>query len=503
MGLCVVGGLLLVGSAPVLAARYAEPAAIVPADLFADRDIEALDCGLGLEWLPPTREYITTHVAKPDHPDIRPEFAIWAKSLLAPEWLPADLPDSAPYLRSGTHRESRFRSYMYGAYKLDGISFMLKGYLDFIHATIRNPSLQVPASVEAALVEARSLDEARPAGALGVPRRYKSANREIRSHLRALAECYLNPVSLPQSEAAWTEALSHVRTYNGGFWVTWLTDGYSSLVPQPPEKAETVLVVVWTNGRTLRLSIHHNGVWVHSFSHWLETFPKRVVASVAPLNPEAVELWDMRHWKDECGPVSEEDRAVYDMIQVLVKQPYAPNVGIEMSGEWAGGQPWWGNQVRLPMTELKWHIAEFAALLDGTHIHVEHHRYPKTFASELGSASDRAAFLEEAEGHREALAEAVDRFCTLRYPLQVQAERNEMLAALRDGVRVWEIALAFWEPAVQQYPEASEAFYELRGRALEEQLAASGLAGATARMGKAARAAVPLFERFGLQQAAG
>lgn len=52
---------------------------------------------------------------------------------------------------------------------------------------------------------------------------------------------------------------------------------------------------------------------------------------------------------------------------------------------------------------------------------------------------------------------------------------------------------------VQQYPEASEAFYEPRGSALEKQLAASGLAGANSRMGKAARAGVPLFTRFGLE----
>jgi hypothetical protein len=508
VGLCAVGGLLLVGSLPALAAPYARPSSITLSDLYLEADIPLVRPD-AVRWHPPSAEYIAAHAAEPEHPNMRSEFGVWLPALLAAEWIPPDLVERAPYLRRGEARESRWYSHFYAAYALAEHEFIVQGFLDFVQVTIKPPFAPVPEAVAGPFAEAAALRQTGPPGqwALGVDYR-SAATRDLKEFLRKLAERYVNPLSAPSSEQQWDQALSGVSATNAGFWIGWGTQGHKAYLPpnlsaDSPALRRSVSCSLWTNGRVVKLTLDHCDIWAHSFEDWLETFPKPVVASVAPLNPEAVELWDMRHWKDECGPVSDEDRAVYDMIQVLVKQPYAPNVGIEMSGEWAGGQPWWGNQVKLPMTELKWHIAEFAALLDGTHIHVERHRYPKNFASQLSSASDRAAFLEEAEGHREALAEAVNRFRTLRYPLEVQEERDEMLAALRDGVRLWDVALALWEPAVQQHPEASETFYELRGRALEEDLAASGLAGANARMGKAARAGVPLFERFGLQQAAG
>jgi len=504
VGLCVVGGLLLVGSLPVLAARYARPSSIGLSDLYAERDIPVVSQDASIRWRPPAEEYISSHMAAPEYPEMRPEFGVWLPALLAPKWVPPDLVERAPYLRRGEARESRWYSHFYAAYALAEHEFIVQGFLDFVQVTIKPPFTPLPEAVAGPFAEATALRETAPPGqwALGVD--YRSAvTRDLKQFLRKLAERYVNPLSTPSSEKQWDQALSGVSATNAGFWIGWATEGHKAYLPpdlsaDSPALRRSVSCSLWTNGRVVKLTLDHCDIWAHSFEDWLETFPKPVVASVAPLNPEAVELWDMRHWEDECGPVSEKDRAVYDMIQVLVKQPYAPNVGIEMSGEWAGGQPWWGNQVKLPMTELKWHIAEFAALLGGTGLAAGSQRYPQDFGRRLGRASDRPRFLEDARADRKECEAVADRFSALRYPCEVQPTRDKMLAALRDGVRAWDMALAYWEPIVAEHPDASEALYELLGETLHRQLAEAGLQDVGRRIGTLSNG-VPLFEEFGLQ----
>ena len=59
---------------------------------------------------------------------MRSEFAVRLRALLAPQWVPADLPGAAPYLKLGAGRESRYFSHFYASYKINDASFMVKAY---------------------------------------------------------------------------------------------------------------------------------------------------------------------------------------------------------------------------------------------------------------------------------------------------------------------------------------------------------------------------------------
>jgi len=425
---------------------------IVASDLFSQRDLDAFGpalarYSLGQRWLPYAPDYVAAHASEPEHPNMRPEFTVWVKSLLAPQWLPADLPDSAIYLRVGKHRESRYRSCFYATYEIDGTTFMVKGYLDSVQVTIKPPGASLTPSVAAAFGEAIALGEAREAGkAVLVSRGYDTPSQELQSYLRGLAETYVNSVSLPQTEAIWTRELAAFSAVNDGFHFGWLTDGYVAYAPaRGNERAETVCCSLWTNGRAIRLNMDHSGIWVHSFQEYLDTFPQPVPAPVEPLNPEAVELWDMRKWTAaEGGPASDEARAA-DTGQ--------------------GG-----------------------------------YYQPESFAEELGRAADRAACLEEAREQRDACAALAARFAALRYPIEAEAEWNGLVSALQANLQAWDAALAYWELVVQSYPDASEAFYWLQGGNLEGQLEKEGLTKVAERVGKAVKAfGKPLFERYGLR----
>jgi len=460
---------------------------IAASDLFSERDLEVIGERLarsysGQRWLPYAPDYVAAHASEPEHPNMRPEFAIWVKSVLAPQWLPADLPDSAIYLRVGKHRESRYRSCFYATYAIDGTTFMVKGYLDSVQVIIKPRAASSPDAVAAAFGEAVALAESREPGALGVPQAYESADSGLRSYLRTLAVEYVNPVSVPQDEKAWATALAHVSVYNGGFWASWLTSGYG-LYARPQEtdgRRESVLVVLWTNGRAIRLTLDHSDVWIHSFDDYLDTFPKPVPAPVEPLNPQAVELWDHQRWASEVGPVADPQRATRASILVVVKPPFAPSVGAEGGGRASDGAPVWGTHVALPLTTLKWHVAEFAALLSATKLNVssDSHQYDSFLTEKLAVASDRRQVLKEATAHRDACGAIAQMLAGLRYPLEMQVERDDMLAALRANAEAWRTAVSFWEGIVNEYPEASESFYRLQGEVLKETLVKADLADA-------------------------
>jgi len=383
---------------------------------------------------------------------------------------------------------------------------MVKGFFDNIRVTIKPPPASLPAPVAAAFAEAVALHETTEPGHWGAGQDYSdAASRHIKAYLRNTAEQYFNPLSLPATEPEWERALAGITAINGGFKINWLLHSYQAYIPaaRPTEPGpHAVYCTLWTNGRVVELKLHHGGVYAHDFSAFFDTFPEPVIAPVTPLNPQAVEMWDLCYWEGVGGPVDDSARATSTMIKVVVRAPYAPNVGEEMSGPETGGQPWWCNEVQLPMTELKWHIAEFAGLLGGTGLAAGTRGYPKGFGRRLGRASDRPRFLEDARAEWKECEAVADRFSALRYPCEVQPTRDKMLAALRDGVRAWDMALAYWEPIVAEHPDASEALYELLGETLDRQLAEAGLQDVGRRIGTLSNG-VPLFERFGLQQAAG
>jgi len=483
---------------------------IVASDLFSQRDLDAFGpalarYSLGQRWLPYAPDYVAAHASEPEHPNMRPEFTVWVKSLLAPQWLPADLPDSAIYLRVGKHRESRYRSCFYATYEIDGTTFMVKGYLDSVQVTIKPPGASLTPSVAAAFGEAIALGEAREAGkAVLVSRGYDTPSQELQSYLRGLAETYVNSVSLPQTEAIWTRELAAFSAVNDGFHFGWLTDGYVAYAPaRGNERAETVCCSLWTNGRAIRLNMDHSGIWVHSFQEYLDTFPQPVPAPVEPLNPEAVELWDMRKWTAaEGGPASDEARAADTVVTVVVKEPYGPRLGDSYGPAIAEGQWCVGMQVPLPLDALRWHLVEVWALAGaaGSNLWQGGYYQPESFAEELGRAADRAACLEEAREQRDACAALAARFAALRYPIEAEAEWNGLVSALQANLQAWDAALAYWELVVQSYPDASEAFYWLQGGNLEGQLEKEGLTKVAERVGKAVKAfGKPLFERYGLR----
>jgi hypothetical protein len=456
----------------------------------------------GWRWLPYPSDYVAACISEPENPDMRPEFAIWLRAVLAPQWLPADLPDTAPYLRVGKDRESRYRSCFYATYQIDGTAFMVKGYLDRVEVTIKPPAANLPAAVAAAFQEAAGLDQSREPGMLGIPQSYEGAGRELQSYLRGLAEEYVNPASCPQDEMGWTHALSLQSTYNAGFTVDWLTRGYTSYAAPggPQSRPENVSVVVWTNGRALRIVIDHSDIWVHSFKEYLDSFPQPVPAPVELLNPEAAQLWDRQMWGDDVAPVSNPERATRASIGIVVKPPYAPIVGVEGGGRESDGAPRWGCQVLLPLTPLKWQVLEFAGLITATKLCVSDgaHQYDASFTERLGAASDRNKVLEEASAHRAACDSITDRFAALRYPAEMQDDRDALLGALQANRDAWGKALAFWGPVVRDYPDASESFYRLRGDVLSGELMAAGLGGTDQRIEDTPGFSPPVFRRFGI-----
>ena len=87
----------------------------------------------------------------------------------------------------------------------------------------------------------------------------------------------------------------------------------------------------------------------------------------------------------------------------------------------------------------------------------------------------------------------------LRYPLEMQVERDDMLAALRANAEAWRTALSFWEGIVNEYPEASESFYRLQGEVLKETLVKADLADAADQLENVHGFGAAVFERFGIR----
>jgi hypothetical protein len=461
---------------------------------------------IGLVWLPFDPEYVAAHAAQPELPDMRPEFGIWLKSLLASNWLPDDLATSAPYLRVGAARESRFRSCFYALYARLATTFMVKGYLDRVEVTIKPAVPTLSSALAASFQKAALLDEARPPGW----QEYQDETGELGPYLRSLAERYINPVSLPKSESAWARILSpRIGRYNGGFTIHWPTDGYVRYsADQRPVGGRGPDAILWTNGRAIRLTVSHDARWVeHSFQSFLDSFPKPVPVTVPPLNPQAVEFWDAQEWdNDESGPVSDPERATRGTIEIAVKAPFAPPAGEGEEGGPVAGQPSWQRQVILPMDPLKWHIAEFVTLAAASELSLFRGRpfhgsdlYDSSFTFQLAGSSDRNTLLADARTRRNDCAAVADRFASLRYPPEVQTERDEMLSALRAAAQAWDQALAFWQPIVRDHPNETADFYRLQGWALQRQLAAAGLEDTADRIHKAANCSRPLFRELGMQ----
>ena len=478
-------------------------------DLFSQRDIDGWgprvrEKSIGLVWLPFDPEYVAAHAAQPELPDMRPEFGIWLKSLLASTWLPDDLATSAPYLRVGAAWESRFRSCFYALYARLATTFMVKGYLDRVEVTIKPAAPTLSSALAASFQKAARLDEARPPGALGAGHEYQDETGELGPHLRSLAERYINPVSWPKSESEWARILSRITRYNGGFKINWSTDGYVRYSPDGrPITGGRPSPTLWTNGRAIRLTVSHDDRWVHSFQSFFDSFPQPVPVTVPALNPQAVEFWDAQEWaNDESGPVSDPERATRGTIEIAVKAPFAPAVTAEEGGKWpGGGQPSWQRQVILPMDPLKWHIAEFATLAAASELSLFRgsNLYDYYFSSQFVESSDRGKLLAEARARRDTCVAVADRFASLRYPPEVQAERDEMLSALRAAAQAWDQPLAFWQPIVRDHPKETKSFYRLQGEALERQLAAAGPAHIAERIHKAANCSRPLFRELGMQ----
>jgi hypothetical protein len=440
-------------------------------------------------------------------PEMRDEFAIWLKALLSSKWMPIDLSDKAPYLRKGTGRESRFSSHFYAAYSQNDCAFIIQGFLDQVEITIKPPATDMSPIVLNHFKEAAALHEMENPGFWGSGQSYKNAvSRELKGYLRSLAEQYINPLSLPRDESQWENAVSNVSARWAGFYINWVSDGYKSAL-----SSDQILrlgeaqpyVTLWTNGKVIRISLGHSNAFAHDLSEFTNNVPNRRPASVTPLNPTAVELWDMANWFAEGGPVDDPARATSMMSCVVVKAPYAPNVGVGESGEETGGQPWWSNETLLPMTPLKWHIAEFAALTGGTALDLGKNEcaYQDSFSGQISTATNRQKLLDEAKIRRDKCAAISGRFASLAYPPEVRAERDEFLAAIRANLNAWDAAITFWQSVVQEFPDASEAFYNLRATGLSEQLTNAELANTAERIEKAANAcAVPLYRKFGLER---
>jgi hypothetical protein len=479
---------------------FGAPSGIPPSSLFDDRDLASLIRTNAEEWLPPTPGQIASRRAEPEDEGLRANFGIWLAAFVAPRWLPSGLAESAPYLRTGTGRESQAFSCFYAAYRNAEAELMVKGYAGRVVVTILPDLPSTDASPMPAFSKARSLQEALPPGRLGAPSLFAEATPALRQHLRELAERYLNPAVLPASED-WDRSLAHVQTYNGGFLCSWLTTGYTPYLPAGARhEAVQTLCTVWTNGVAARLT------WELPFMPYAApnlraSFPTPVRSVVAPLNPDAVEFWDMAQWRGADGPVDDPARAVTMVARVVVKAPYAPRVGVEEPGADANGQPSWGNEVNLPMTDLKWHIAEFAALAGATQMAVHYHGAPGPTAlgAVLVASKDRARDLAQAKKTRDNLQAVADRFAALRYPPEVSAERDALLSALRDGVRAWDMTLAYWGPIVQQPASTDEAYYANCTARSERELREAGLWDTEDRIGAASDVAVPLLRKFGLQ----
>ncbi len=498
----IVGFVLAFAVAPPLVS--AQETSIVASDLFDQRDLDKFGSALsryslGLRWLPYSADYRAAHASEPEDPGMRPEFAVWLKALLAPQWLLADLADSAVYLRVGAGRESRYRSCFYSTYETNGTAIMIKGYLDRIEVTIKpTPGNLLPA-VAVAFGETQALNAAREAGkGVLVSASYDNPSKELQRYLRGAVETYINPISFPSSEAQWTQAISQLSVLNGGFDFGWSSRGFQTYAPQTSDPGHAASYSLWTNGRILRITVDHSDFWIHSFKSYFDTFPQPRRYAVIPLNPQAVELWETPNWEDEGGPVSDPQKADRGVVQIVAKPPYGPEHGLEEGGR-SDGATIYGVQVKLPLSPLKWQIAEFGSLSYATLQTVQGRMYEDAVTRQLAQASDRAKLLAEAKASREACNAAVTRFAALYYPSDVRVERDAMLTALTAAVRAWDGALTFWTPIVETYPDASESFYLIRGESLSQQLADSGLGDSAERVQRAANAGLQLYKRFGLQ----
>jgi len=487
----------------------AEVAAFPLTALVSERDLAHLIRPHREVWLPPTAEEIAARQADPEDAVLREAFAAWLRALVAPEWLPADGADSAVYLKVGSGRESMAFSCFYMAYTRGAAACMVKGYVARSYVTIVPSVPPSDASTEGFFEEARALQALIPAGRLGIPQHYRRPMPELRGNLRRVAERYVNPVVLPTSEEQWEDAFETLLLHNGGFRLSWRTRGHRACLPEAEREQpghESALCSVWTNGTAVRLLIEHP-FRVMNARNLVASVARQVQPETPPLNPEVVWLLDERRWYDaEGAAVSDPARAAYTVARASVQASYAPYLErpeghreMTLEGRWGAGL-----QARLPLDELRWHIIEFVSLADvtGSCLKRGGYHYSDSLAVELGPAADRAALLAAARERRDGCAQAAAGFAQLRYPPEVKAERDELAAALEAEVQAWDAALAFWDSLLESYPDASAAFYRLQGENLENQLEAAGLTKVAERVGKAVQACgVPLFERYGLQDA--
>jgi hypothetical protein len=478
---------------------------IALSDLYAARDIPAVTRTDSVHWRPPTPAYVKAHTARPELPAMRPEFDLWVEYLLRPQWIDQRAISAAPYLRQGTGRESRDKSHFYATYRREGRDFLVRGFLDEVQVTAKAPPEKLSAPLQTALARAVALKAKTPPNWAAVSLDYGAPYPpEVKAYLRRLAETYLNPSALPAGRAGWKEAFTCVNTSNGGFSMQWNVAHLPSGV-SPPVGEGGVFGDIWTNGRAVVVRLLHEHIWAHDFSHFLRDVPQPRQVQVEPLNPQAVEFWDRAQWYGPDGVVDTPARATSAALAVVVNEPYAPHlVGEEAdTPPWAKGRPSWGNQFNLPMTDLRWHIAEFAALASATMQSLSRVGWPdQSFYDTLGKAKDRAAVMREAQKTHAAWQTTVDRYSSLAYPPEVKAQRDEMLAALQDGTWFWEAIIAYWEPIVRDFPNADESFYVSRAGAFGQQLQAARLDRTGERLSKAANACgVPLYQKFGLENA--
>jgi hypothetical protein len=458
---------------------YGQVSAIAPLDLFAARRIGVVVGTTREWWMPPAANVIAARSSSPEDPEMRPEFAFWVKFLLARQWLPSEVPEVAPYLKKGSARESRQLSCFYAAYAQEDAPFMVKGYLDQLQVTTKMPSTaQPPQSVAEALAEARALDDSLPMVDLGFPRAYASASKDLKDYLRGLAEKYVNSTALPPSQEAWEQVLGAVHTHNAGFTMSWPTTGYVALWPtdKPSASIGPVLCSLWTNGRAMRITLDHSSRYMNSFSAYFAGFPRPMASATPPLNPDAIELWDVGYWTDDEGLcVNDPTKARLAIVRTVMKAPYAPNPPREgTDGTMVASQPWWSSQVKAPLSPLQWHIVEMYSLSSATSAAVAPYTYQRAFATELGKAADRARSLEDARAKRDAYAAIADRYAELTLPEEAAGRRAEILAALQKEVLVWDKALAYWKPLVEAFPNGTESFFTLQAESLQKQLTALG-----------------------------
>ncbi|MBI3921541.1 MAG: hypothetical protein HY318_09005 [Armatimonadetes bacterium] len=364
------------------------------------------------------------------------------QSTLQPRWLPDD-GGSQQRIYLGGRRGflSVLESAFCVAYEKEACDIAISGPVGELVILIKPQPTALPPLVSAELSQARARTAGNVLDVYIPERKPGPAQEEVSQYLRSLANSYLR-----------SEILTGVRPaaflpcwLNGGLYTGWGADAFHDPVQSPRPVTRTVNM--WTNGRIVRFYIqdeYHEYPALHPL--YADLLPVPLEAKAMPLNPEIVRYFDLLYPATSEGWPCSDGEATHRWVRLKIRWR-----SLRSDSE----QVW----VPLPLTEARWHLAEWAVLTNAALETGSLHAYNQG----LRSADDIAQ-------HAKLYRECWEEFQHLKYPAEVELEHQKVLAALGDNERAWRVVEGIWQTASQpQSPTQRENLVTTVAGALQEK----------------------------------